>query len=130
MKPHASPAVMLSVRERLYVQAAISLGVPAPLLVARHVLPDTLASLIGQATYVRVSAILVEAIVSFLGVGIPAQTPTWRNIMAEGRILFRLFPHNILDPGMFLALTVLAVTRAGDGPAPPARSPHAQAELT
>lgn len=121
---------MLSVRERLYVQAAISLGVPAPLLVARHVLPDTLASLIGQATYVRVSAILVEAIVSFLGVGIPAQTPTWGNIMAEGRILFRLFPHNILDPGMFLALTVLAVTRVGDGPARHARSAHAQADLT
>ena len=61
------------------------------------------------------SAILVEAILSFLGVGIPPETPTWGNIMAEGRNLFRIFPHNILFPSMFLAATVLAVNMLGDG---------------
>jgi len=68
-----------------------------------------------QATYIVASAILVEAILSFLGVGIPPETPTWGNIMAEGRALFRIFPHNILYPGVFLALTVLAVNMLGDG---------------
>jgi peptide/nickel transport system permease protein len=68
-----------------------------------------------QATYIVASAILVEAILSFLGVGIPPETPTWGNIMAEGRALFRIFPHNILYPGIFLALTVLAVNMLGDG---------------
>jgi len=68
-----------------------------------------------QATYVCASAIVIEAILSFLGVGIPPQTPTWGNIMAEGRALFRVFPHNILFPGIFLAATVLAVNIMGDG---------------
>src|SRR6185437_14792229 len=69
---------------------------------------------VREEPYVE-SAILVEAILSFLGVGIPPETPTWGNIMAEGRALFRIFPHNILYPGVFLALTVLAVNMLGDG---------------
>jgi peptide/nickel transport system permease protein len=68
-----------------------------------------------QATYIAASAILIEAILSFLGVGIPPETPTWGNIMAEGRSLFRVFPHILLFPGIFLALTVLAVNMLGDG---------------
>ena len=90
-------------------------GTPTPLLLVRHVLPNTIAPLIVQAHLHRGSAILIEAILSFLGVGIPPQTPTWGNIMAEGRTLFRVFPHNILYPGIFLALTVLAVNMLGDG---------------
>jgi peptide/nickel transport system permease protein len=108
-------SVVLSVREEPYVEAAVSLGTPVPLILARHILPNTTAPLIVQATYVCASAILVEAILSFLGVGIPTYTPTWGNIMAEGRTLFRVFPHNILFPGVFLALTVLAVNMLGDG---------------
>ena len=108
-------SVVLSVREEPYVEAAVSLGTPVPLILARHILPNTAAPLIVQATYVCASAILVEAILSFLGVGIPTDTPTWGNIMAEGRTLFRVFPHNILFPGVFLALTVLAVNMLGDG---------------
>jgi peptide/nickel transport system permease protein len=61
------------------------------------------------------SAILVEAILSFLGAGIPPEIPTWGNVMAEGRVLFQVYPHNILFPGVFLALTVLAVNVLGDG---------------
>jgi peptide/nickel transport system permease protein len=108
-------SVVLSVREEPYVEAAVSLGTPTPLILWRHVVPNTTAPLIVQGTYVAASAVLTEAILSFLGVGIPTDTPTWGNIMAEGRTLFRVFPHTILFPGLFLALTVLAVNMLGDG---------------
>jgi peptide/nickel transport system permease protein len=108
-------SVVLSIREEPYVEAAIAVGTRTLLLLVRHVLPNTIAPLIVQATYIAASAILIEAILSFLGVGIPPETPTWGNIMAEGRTLFRVFPHNILYPGIFLALTVLAVNMLGDG---------------
>jgi len=108
-------ALVLSIREEPYVEAAVALGARTPALLRRHVVPNTLAPLIVQATFVCASAILLEAILSFLGVGIPPETPTWGNIMAEGRALFRVFPHNILFPGIFLAVTVLAVNMLGDG---------------
>jgi peptide/nickel transport system permease protein len=108
-------SVVLSIREEPYVEAAVALGARTPALLLRHVLPNTLAPLIVQATFICASAILVEAILSFLGVGIPPETPTWGNIMAEGRALFRILPHNILFPGIFLAATVLAVNILGDG---------------
>ena len=108
-------SIVLSVREEPYVEAAIVAGTPTLKLVLRHVLPNTLAPLIVQGTFICASAILVEAILSFLGVGIPDSTPTWGNIIAKGRDVFRLFPHNIFYPGIFLALTVLAVNMLGDG---------------
>jgi peptide/nickel transport system permease protein len=108
-------SVVLSVREEPYVEAAITAGTPTPQLLIRHVLPNTVAPLIVQGTFICASAILLEAILSFLGVGIPPETPTWGNIMAEGRSLFRVYPHNIFFPGLFLALTVLAVNMLGDG---------------
>jgi peptide/nickel transport system permease protein len=108
-------SVVLSIREEPYVESAISVGTPMPMILVRHVLPNTIAPLIVQGTYVCASAILVEAILSFLGAGIPPETPTWGNIMAEGRMLFRIYPHSILFPGIFLAITVLAVNMLGDG---------------
>ena len=108
-------SIVLSIREEPYVEAAISVGTSVPLILIRHVLPNTIAPLIVQGTYICASAILVEAILSFLGVGIPPEIPTWGNIMAEGRILFRVFPHNLLYPGIFLAFTILAVNVLGDG---------------
>lgn len=108
-------SVVLSVREEPYVEAAVVSGTPTVKLVIRHILPNTVAPLIVQGTFICASAILVEAILSFLGIGIPPDVPTWGNIMAEGRQLFRIFPHNILYPGIFLALTVLAVNMLGDG---------------
>ncbi|MEM9026992.1 MAG: ABC transporter permease [Pseudomonadota bacterium] len=108
-------SIVLSVREEPYVEAAITVGTPVPVLLWRHVLPNTLAPLIVQGTFICAAAILVEAILSFLGIGIPPEIPTWGNIMAEGRTLFRVFPHNILYPGLFLAVTVLAVNMLGDG---------------
>jgi peptide/nickel transport system permease protein len=108
-------SIVLSIREEPYVESAISVGTPLPMILVRHLLPNTIAPMIVQGTYVCASAILVEAILSFLGAGIPPETPTWGNIMAEGRMLFRIYPHNILFPGVFLALTVLAVNMLGDG---------------
>ncbi len=108
-------AVVLTVREEPYVEAACALGASTPSVLAHHVLPNTLAPLVVQGTFVCASAILVEAILSFLGVGVPPETPTWGNIMAEGRALFRILPHNILFPSIFLAATVLAVNMLGDG---------------
>jgi peptide/nickel transport system permease protein len=108
-------SIVLSIREEPYVEAAISVGTRLPLILIRHVLPNTLAPLIVQGTYVCASAILLEAILSFLGAGIPPEIPTWGNIMAEGRVLFQVYPHNIFFPGLFLALTVLAVNVLGDG---------------
>ncbi|MBN9063468.1 MAG: ABC transporter permease [Rhizobiales bacterium] len=108
-------SIVLSVREEPYVEAAVTAGTSVPLLLWRHVLPNTIAPLIVQGTFICASAILVEAILSFLGIGIPTSTPTWGNIMAEGRQFFRIFPHNIFFPGVFLALTVLAINMLGDG---------------
>ncbi|MGI9451776.1 MAG: ABC transporter permease, partial [Geminicoccaceae bacterium] len=108
-------SVVLSVREEPYVEAAVSIGTPTLKILYRHILPNTIAPLIVQATYTVGFAILVEAILSFLGVGIPTDIPTWGNIMAEGRLLFRVFPHVILFPGIFLALAVLAINVLGDG---------------
>lgn len=108
-------SIVLSIREEPYVEAAISVGTPTPLILIRHVLPNTAAPLIVQGTYVCASAILIEAILSFLGCGIPPEIPTWGNIMAEGRIYFRIYPTQLLFPGIFLALTVLAVNIFGDG---------------
>ena len=108
-------SIVLSVREEPYVEAAIMAGTRTPMLLVRHVLPNTIPALIVQGTFICANAILIEAILSFLGIGIPPETPTWGNIMAEGRGLFRLYPHNIFFPGICLALTVLAVNMLGDG---------------
>ncbi|KMO23197.1 peptide ABC transporter permease [Methylobacterium indicum] len=108
-------SIVLSVREEPYVEAAIMAGTRLPLLMARHILPNTIAPLIVQGTFIAASAILVEAVLSFLGIGIPPETPSWGNIMAEGRNLFRVYPHTILYPGIVLGLTVLAVNMLGDG---------------
>ena len=108
-------SLVLTVREEPYVEAAISLGTPTWKIMLRHILPNTTAPLIVQGTFIAASGILVEAILSFLGVGLPPDIPTWGNVMAEGRSQFNEFPHNILFPGIFLAITVLAVNILGDG---------------
>ena len=108
-------SIVLSVREEPYVEAAVTLGTSVPKLLWRHVLPNTIAPMIVQGTFICASAILIEAILSFLGIGVPPEIPTWGNIMAEGRQVFSLYPHNIIYPGVCLALTILAVNVLGDG---------------
>jgi peptide/nickel transport system permease protein len=107
-------SVILTVRSEPYVEAAISLGTRLPTLLLRHMVPNTVAPLIVQSTYIYASAILTEAILSFLGAGLPPENSSWGNIMAEGRMYFQLMPGLILYPGIFLSLTVLSVNVLGD----------------
>jgi peptide/nickel transport system permease protein len=93
----------------------VALGTPTWKIMFGHILPNTIAPLVVQGTYICAAAILVESILSFLGVGLPPDIPTWGNIMAEGRPQFNQYPHNIFIPGVFLAITVLAVNILGDG---------------
>ena len=108
-------SIVLTVREEPYVEGAVSVGTPTWVLMIRHILPNPIAPLIVQGTFIAAAAILTEAALSFLGIGIPPEIPSWGNIMAEGRTLFRVFPHNIFYPGIFLAFTVLAINIMGDG---------------
>ena len=105
----------MSIREEPYVEAAVAAGTPTVKILRWHILPNTIAPLIVQGTFISGSAILLEAILSFLGVGIPPEVPTWGNIMAEGREFFQVHPHVIFFPGIFLSLTVLAINMLGDG---------------
>ena len=108
-------SLVLSIREEPYVEAAISLGTPTAMIMWRHILPNCIAPLVVQGTFICASGILTEAILSFLGVGLSPDIPTWGNVMAEGRAQFTQYPHNIFFPGIFLAVTVLAVNMLGDG---------------
>jgi peptide/nickel transport system permease protein len=108
-------AVVLSVREEPYVESAISIGTPMVKILYRHVLPNCIPPLIVQSTYICASAMLTEAILSFLGAGTPPIIPSWGNMIAEGRIFFQIAPWNILWPGVALSLTILAVNILGDG---------------
>ncbi|MGH8765671.1 MAG: ABC transporter permease [Burkholderiales bacterium] len=108
-------SLVLTIREEPYVEAAIALGTPTWKILFDHILPNCIAPLLVQGTFTCAFAILVEAILSFLGVGLPPDIPTWGNIMAEGRAQFVSFPHNVFFPGVFLAVTVLAVNILGDG---------------
>lgn len=108
-------SLVLSIRERVYVEAAIATGARLPRLLLRHVLPNTVAPVVVQATYVFAAAVLVEAGLSFLGAGTPPQVPSWGNIVAEGRVFFRVAFWIILFPGLALSATVLSINLLGDG---------------
>ena len=107
-------SVVLTAREEPYVEAAISLGSSLPKIMWRHLMPNTIAPLIVQGTYVCASAILTEAILSFLGAGISPETPTWGNLMAEGRAYFQVKPSLIFWPGLLLSIAILSVNLIGD----------------
>jgi peptide/nickel transport system permease protein len=108
-------SLALTLREQLFVEAAHAVGTRLPAVLWRHVLPNMLAPLTVQATFVAAAAVLIEASLSFLGVGIPAQTPSWGNMMAEGRNVVAVAFHIILYPGILLAVTVLSINMVGDG---------------
>ena len=82
--------LVLSLRERTYVEAAVASGSRLPRILVHHVLPNTVAPMIVQATYVFAAAVLIEAALSFLGAGTPSQMPTWGNVIAEGRTFFQV----------------------------------------
>lgn len=108
-------SVVLSLREQPYVDGAISAGTRTPMIILRHILPNTLAPLMVQATYICASAMITEAILSFIGAGTPPTIPSWGNIMAEGRALWQVKPYIVFFPAIFLSITVLAVNLLGDG---------------
>jgi peptide/nickel transport system permease protein len=108
-------SLVLTLREEPFVEAARALATPTPVILWRHILPNALAPLIVQGTFIAASAVLTEAILSFLGLGLPAEIPTWGNIMAEGRVQFTQYPGNVLFPALFLVPTVLAINLLGDG---------------
>lgn len=105
---------VLATRAETYVDAAVLLGTPTFSLIRRHLLPSTVAPLIVQGTYIYASAILTEAALSFLGVGISSEIPTWGNIMAEGRIYFSMNPWLVFWPAMVLSLCILSINLLGD----------------
>ena len=107
-------SVVLSAREEPYVEAAIALGSSMPKILWQHLMPNTLAPLTVQGTYICASAILTEAILSFLGAGVSTEIPTWGNIMAEGRVYFQLKPSLIFWPGLMLSLCILSINLLGD----------------
>lgn len=107
--------VVLFLREEPYVEAARSCGASVPWIIFRHILPNTFAPIAVQATYICAVAILAEAALSFIGAGVPPSTPSWGNIMAEGRALWQIKPYIIFFPALFLSITVLAINMLGDG---------------
>lgn len=108
-------AVVLTIREQPYVEAAVSVGTRLPGVLFRHILPNTIAPLIVQATYVFASAVIIEAFLSFLGAGTPPEVPSWGNMVSEGRVYFQITPWIILFPCICLSLMVLTVNLLGDG---------------
>lgn len=108
-------SVVLTLREQPFVEAAYATGTRLPVILLRHILPNTLAPLIVQGTYICAAAIIAESILSFIGAGTPPTVPTWGNIIAEGRSYFQVAPHIIFFPALFLSLTVLGVNLLGDG---------------
>jgi peptide/nickel transport system permease protein len=107
--------LVLTLREQTYVEAAIAAGTTLPRILLRHILPNIVAPLLVQGTYVCGSAMITEAILSFIGAGTPPNIPSWGNIMAEGRSLIQIAGYLLLFPGICLSLTVLAVNLLGDG---------------
>lgn len=108
-------SVVLSIREQPYVEAAVIVGSPTAKILFRHILPNTLAPLTVQATYIGAAAILIESLLSFLGAGTPPEIPSWGNVIATGRAYFQLAPWTIFFPGLMLALAILAINLVGDG---------------
>ncbi|ARP83458.1 peptide ABC transporter permease [Bordetella genomosp. 8] len=107
--------VVLSLREQPFVESAVAAGAGRLRVVLRHILPNTIAPLTVQATYICGVAILAEAGLSFIGAGVPPATPSWGNIMAEGRALWQIKPYLIAFPAIFLSVTILAINMLGDG---------------
>jgi len=108
-------SLVLSLREQPYVEAAIASGTRLPAILLRHILPNMVAPLLVQATYICASAMITEAILSFIGAGTPPNIPSWGNIMAEARSLIQIAGTILLFPGLFLSVTVLSVNLLGDG---------------
>jgi peptide/nickel transport system permease protein len=107
-------SVVLTVREQTYIEAAVAAGTRPFKLLVRHVVPNAIAPLIVQATFICALAVILEASLSFLGAGTPPETPSWGNMMSAGRTFIRNAPWILLCPGLLLGLTVLSINVLGD----------------
>ncbi len=107
--------VVLTIREQPYVDAAVTVGSRTPRIILRHILPNTIAPLMVQATFICAAAIIIESALSFLGAGTPPEIPSWGSTIAEGRSYFQLAPWIIFFPGTCLALLILSINLVGDG---------------
>jgi peptide/nickel transport system permease protein len=108
-------ALVLSLREEPFVEAAKALATPTHVILFRHILPNAMAPLIVQGTFIAAAAVITEAVLSFLGLGLPPEVPTWGSVMAEGRVSFSQHPGHVLFPAMLLVPAVLAINLLGDG---------------
>ncbi|MDP2950343.1 MAG: ABC transporter permease [Chloroflexota bacterium] len=106
---------VLSLREQTFVEAARAVGVPTWRILFVHIAPNTLAPVMVQASFIFAGAIMTEAALSFLGAGSPPHIPSWGNLISQGRGYLQVAFWMIFFPGLFLALTVLAVNLVGDG---------------
>jgi len=106
---------VIGLRDQLFIEAATTAGTSVPVILYRHIVPNLLAPLLVQTSYVFAAAVMTEAVLSFIGAGVPPETPSWGNIIAEGRTVFQLAPHIVLFPSMVLSVMVLSVNILGDG---------------
>lgn len=106
---------VIALRGQLFIEAATTAGTSVPVILYRHIVPNLLAPLLVQASYVFAAAVMTEAVLSFIGAGVPPETPSWGNIIAEGRTVFQLAPHIVLFPSLVLSVMVLSVNILGDG---------------
>ncbi len=108
-------SAVLGIREQAYIEASRSIGASPPRIIFRHILPNIIAPLIVHATFVMSAAVLLEAYLSFLGAGPPEEVPSWGNIMAGAQNFLTRASWIIIFPGIFLTLTVMGISLAGDG---------------
>ena len=106
---------VLVIRETSYVEAARALGASDVTLLGRHILPNCLSPVIVQGSFVFAAAVLTEAALSFLGVGVPPFIPSWGNILAEGRLYLQQAPWLVLYPGAAIMVTIFGLNLVGDG---------------
>jgi peptide/nickel transport system permease protein len=107
-------SLVLSLREEPYIEASIALDTPVWQLMVKHILPNAMGPLLVQAAFIFSVAMLLEAAMSFLGVGLPSNMPSWGSIMSEGRLHFTEHPFTIVAPGLSLSLTLIAMNVLGD----------------
>lgn len=108
-------SLVLTLRVEPFVEAARALATPTPVILLRHILPNAMAPLIVQGTFIAAAAVVTEAVLSFLGLGLPPEVATWGNVMSGGRTSFSDHPGQVLYPALLLVPTVLAINLLGDG---------------